>query len=92
VAWFRKYYRHKKCHLAWTDEWSAACNDKCPRCGAEIEPYDSDDLSVLVDQAPDEDGWVVRVSARNAEITPDYTDYRFNRKEEAQAFAENLEC
>ena len=29
---------------AWEDEWSCMCNDKCPSCNAEIEPYKSKDL------------------------------------------------
>jgi transcription initiation factor IIE alpha subunit len=27
----------------WLDEWSCTCNDRCPRCHAEIEPYASRD-------------------------------------------------
>ena len=46
------YYRHKGCPETppghddpeWADEWSCMCNDKCPQCGAEIEPYDSEEL------------------------------------------------
>jgi len=37
------YYTHEDCpvqpHVAWVDEWSCACNDRCPSCNAEIEPY-----------------------------------------------------
>ena len=25
----------------WTDNWSATCNDRCPVCNHEIEPYHS---------------------------------------------------
>lgn len=28
--------------VTWSDEWSCMCNDRCPTCGAEIEPEDSD--------------------------------------------------
>ncbi len=28
---FRNYYRH--------DEWNHLCNDRCPVCDMEIEPY-----------------------------------------------------
>lgn len=28
----------------WTMVWSCMCNDKCPTCNAEIEPYKSDEL------------------------------------------------
>jgi hypothetical protein len=40
--WFRNHYRH--CGQEWNDEWSCMCNDKCPVCDAEIEPFKSDDL------------------------------------------------
>ena len=39
---FLNYYRH--CDTQWTDTWSCQCNDECPVCGAEIEPYHSDDI------------------------------------------------
>lgn len=29
------------CGETWEDHWSCACNDKCPSCNAEIEPYKS---------------------------------------------------
>jgi hypothetical protein len=87
MAWFLKYYRHIKCGTKWTDEWSCACNDKCRRCGAEIEPYDWDDLSVIVDQTDDGTGWAVLVSPPEAEHTPNYAVTLFERREEAEAFA-----
>jgi hypothetical protein len=40
---FRNHYRH--CGQEWNDVWSCTCNDKCPVCGAEIEPYESEDLT-----------------------------------------------
>lgn len=40
--WYRNHYRH--CKTEWNDEWSCTCNDRCPVCNAEIEPYESDDL------------------------------------------------
>lgn len=51
---FINRYRHEDCKRAskgegppeWTDQWSCACNDKCPNCGAEIEPYESDELDI----------------------------------------------
>lgn len=35
-------YRTQHEPLEWEDEWDCACNDKCPTCNAEIEPYQSD--------------------------------------------------
>lgn len=87
MAWFLKYYRHDECRIAWSDEWSCACDDKCPKCRAEIEPYDWDDLSVIVDPTADKTGWMVRVSSPGAEHTPDYATTFFEREEEAKAFA-----
>lgn len=39
----------------WIDRWSCCCDDRCPNCNREIQPYHSDD-------APEEEnmltGWV----------------------------------
>jgi hypothetical protein len=35
---------HGKPADEWTMVWSCMCNDKCPTCNAEIEPYKSDEL------------------------------------------------
>jgi hypothetical protein len=88
MAWFLKYYRHRECGAAWTAEWSSACSDACPKCGAAVEPYDWDDLSVLIDQTADETGWIVRASPPEAERSPDYVTTFFDRKEDAEAFAD----
>lgn len=45
VQWYRKYYDCPECGESWTDEWSCACNDRCPRCNIECEPESWDDLS-----------------------------------------------
>ncbi len=29
---------------SWVDQWSCMCNDKCPVCNHEIEPYHSEEL------------------------------------------------
>ena len=44
MAWYRKYYRCSECGHEWQDEWDCLCNDRCPKCNAEIEPYDYEDL------------------------------------------------
>ncbi|HEX3861275.1 MAG TPA: hypothetical protein VHY35_06235 [Stellaceae bacterium] len=41
---FRNHYHCDDCDEEWDDEWSCMCNDKCPSCNKEIEPYKSDDL------------------------------------------------
>ena len=40
-----KYITHYyHCGNSWTDVWSCICNDRCPVCGAEITPFDSDEI------------------------------------------------
>lgn len=41
MAMFTNYYLH--CGQHWRDRWSAMCNDRCPQCNHEIEPYKSVD-------------------------------------------------
>lgn len=45
---YLNHYRHEDCPVQpgveWEDEWSSMCNDRCPACNAEIEPYDSKEL------------------------------------------------
>jgi DNA-directed RNA polymerase subunit RPC12/RpoP len=49
AIWFRNYYRCDRCVHEWADEWSATCDDDCPRCGARHwSPYKSDDLTLIV--------------------------------------------
>jgi hypothetical protein len=88
MAWFRNSYRHDDCDVGWTDEWSCACNDRCPVCDAEIEPYDFVDLTVVLE--PDGSGkqWAVLVSPPTAEHRPNYVETCFERKQDAEAFAE----
>jgi hypothetical protein len=45
AQWFENSYRCRSCDIEWTDEWSCTCDDRCPECDAEIEPFDSVDLS-----------------------------------------------
>jgi DNA-directed RNA polymerase subunit RPC12/RpoP len=45
MPWFRNYYRCARCGHEWSDEWTATCDDDCPRCGARhMSPYKSEDL------------------------------------------------
>lgn len=64
-AKFRNYYRcdHKdsleegKPARQWHCNWSCCCNDRCPTCNHEVEPYRSEELclecGVVVDSATD---------------------------------------
>ena len=42
---FRNHYHCDDCDEEWQDEWSCMCNDRCPSCNKEIEPYESVDLN-----------------------------------------------
>jgi len=44
MSQFLNSYHCEACDEYWDDQWSCACNDKCPTCNKEIEPYQSDDL------------------------------------------------
>jgi hypothetical protein len=87
MSWFLKYYRHDECDTSWTDEWSCACNDHCPKCDEEIEPYNWADLSVVLSQEIDRNGWIVSVSAVDAEHDPEYEESHFEKRQEAEDFA-----
>jgi len=39
---YANYYEH--CGGIWIDAWNCMCNDRCPACDAEIEPFKSYDL------------------------------------------------
>jgi len=41
---FRNFYRCPRDGTDWFDEWSCACNDRCPTCNTEIEPFASNEL------------------------------------------------
>jgi hypothetical protein len=41
VLRFQNFYTCPHDGEEWEDTWSSACNDKCPSCNAEIEPYKS---------------------------------------------------
>ena len=36
--------RYSHCGVEWENTWESSCNDKCPICGKEIEPYQSEEL------------------------------------------------
>jgi hypothetical protein len=48
-AQYLNYYQHEDCPeqpgVAWTDQWSCMCNDRCPACNAEITPFRSEEIS-----------------------------------------------
>jgi len=42
---FRNFYKCPNDGEEWQDEWDSMCNDRCPKCNAEIEPYKSEDMT-----------------------------------------------
>lgn len=87
MAWFRNHYRCARCDRTWTDEWSCTCDDDCPHCGARhMTPFESDDLTVVIDEKPDGTFSVLR-SSETAEHKPDYEQMKsFTTREQANAF------
>jgi hypothetical protein len=86
MAWFLKYYECDECGERWTDEWSCACNDRCPECRSETEAHDWDDLTVVVEDNGD-GTWAVLVSQISAEDSPRYETHLFDRERSANYFA-----
>jgi hypothetical protein len=85
MAWYLKYYECSECSTKWTDEWSCTCNDRCPNCRAETEPYDDEDLTyVMKPVAPNT--FKVVFSPDSAENSPDYETIGVF-KNKAEAFA-----
>jgi len=41
---FRNFYECGRDGTKWHDEWTCSCNDRCPACDTEIEPYFSQEL------------------------------------------------
>lgn len=56
---FVNHYRCS-CGEEWEDTHSAACNDRCPQCNKEIEPYKSEDLDVPFDVEVSRTGYACR--------------------------------
>jgi len=41
---FVNHYHCDACEEEWQDTWSCACNDRCPVCNQEIQPYKSEEV------------------------------------------------
>jgi tRNA G26 N,N-dimethylase Trm1 len=41
---FKNYYYCERCGEEWDDMWDTSCDDQCPECNAEINPYKSEEL------------------------------------------------
>jgi hypothetical protein len=71
MAWYLKRYECSRCCTLWSDEWSCACNDRCPKCNTEIQPFVYDDLTYIVESRP-HGKFVVMFSPDAAENSPGY--------------------
>lgn len=73
MAWYRNHYHCGECGTDWEDEWSCCCDDECPECGSRNwSPYDSEDLTFIVETNDDSDQLTVYESPRVAGHYPDY--------------------
>jgi hypothetical protein len=63
---FINHYRCPDDGTEWSDEWSCTCNDKCPTCNKEIEPYESEDIDPPSEPLKSIDRPGPRKDARNA--------------------------
>jgi hypothetical protein len=45
MTWFINHYRCHECNVSWLDEYDCICNDRCPKCQAEIAPESSEEVS-----------------------------------------------
>jgi hypothetical protein len=46
---FRNHYECPNDGTKWHDEWTCKCNDRCPACDREIEPYLSEDIEAIAE-------------------------------------------
>lgn len=73
MAWFANHYVCSRCGSFWTDEWSCACDDDCPECGARhMSPTESDDLTYVIRER--RGMFVVWRSLPSANDDPDYRE------------------
>lgn len=86
MAWFRNHYECYRCSETWEDEWSCACDDECPSCGARhASPVDSDDLTFIIED--EVHCFIVLKSPDEAGHDPDYHEViRFLSRDLAEAY------
>jgi transcription initiation factor IIE alpha subunit len=40
----RNHYHCEECDISWSDDWTCACDDDCPRCGCSYTPHQTEDI------------------------------------------------
>lgn len=38
------HYECSDCGTTWSDEWTCACDDRCPECNTSNAPFESEEL------------------------------------------------
>jgi predicted nucleic acid-binding Zn-ribbon protein len=85
MAWFFNHFQCVHCGSEWADEWSCMCDDDCPRCGLNLSPYTSDDLTEII--VREEASFAVYCSPETAGHYPEYRKVAaFATAEEAARF------
>lgn len=70
MAWFLNHFRCARCGFEWADEWSCMCDDDCRRCGLNMSPHKSDDLTEVI--VREVDSVAIYCSPDSAEHLPEY--------------------
>jgi predicted nucleic acid-binding Zn-ribbon protein len=86
MAWFINQYECDDCGYTWEDEWSAMCDDDCPKCGARhMTPHHSIDRTEYIGECNGK--FVVYRSSDDAEYD---ADYKLIAEADTRAEAEEL--
>lgn len=80
---FRNHYRCPRDGSGWEDTWSCMCNDRCPVCNAEIEPYASEELCLECDAV----STVRKTASAWTAASPSETSMSYRRRSPAEPSA-----
>ena len=42
--WWTNHYTCARCGYSWIDEWTATCDDRCPKCHQSTSPHTSEEI------------------------------------------------
>jgi hypothetical protein len=91
MSWFLNKYHCPLCGSSWEDEWSATVDDKCPVCGRNYSPEDSEDLTIVV-QRIGVNLFVVLESPSCAEDRPMYRERFLGTEQQANRYKDRLDA